>query len=123
MQHAALILQALTEAKANDLLLWASRYHLFVHWSANRAHPWDSLPKSEAACAILEIGKLRNSDGEASPAHPSSHMHPCMRAPAWLGTRLRPTVLGCILPVHSSHSSIHGPQHDPEAGHGSMRTS
>ncbi|CAK0782825.1 hypothetical protein CVIRNUC_006020 [Coccomyxa viridis] len=57
--------QALSEAKANDLLFWASRYHLFVHWSANRAHPWDSLPKSEAACAILEIGKLRNSDGEA----------------------------------------------------------
>ena len=60
--------QALTEAKANDLLFWASRYHLFVHWSANRAHPWDSLPKSEAACAILEIGKLRNSDGEVRPA-------------------------------------------------------
>ena len=61
-------LQALSEAKANDLLFWASRYHLFVHWSANRAHPWDSLPKSEAACAILEIGKLRNSDGEVRPA-------------------------------------------------------
>ena len=59
-------LQALTEAKANDLLFWASRYHLFVHWSANRAHPWDNLPKSEAACATLEIGKLRNSDGEVS---------------------------------------------------------
>jgi len=37
-----------------------------VHWSANRTHPWDKLPKSEAACAILEIGKLRNSDGEVS---------------------------------------------------------
>ncbi len=59
-------MQALTEAKANDLLFWASRYHLFVHWSANRAHPWDNMPKSEAACAILEIGKLRNSDGEVS---------------------------------------------------------
>ena len=63
-----LLVQALTEAKANDLLFWASRYHLFVHWSANRAHPWDNLPKSEAACAILEIGKLRNSDGEVSAA-------------------------------------------------------
>jgi hypothetical protein len=56
--------QALTEAKANDLLFWASRYHLFVHWSANRSHPWDKMPKSEAAAATLEIGKLRDSDNE-----------------------------------------------------------
>ena len=57
-------MQALTEAKANDLLFWASRYHLFVHWSPNRAHPWDKLPNSEAACATLEIGKLRDSEGQ-----------------------------------------------------------
>ena len=52
------------EAKANDLLFWASRYHVFVHWSVNGIHPWDKLPGAERACATLEIGKLRNSDGE-----------------------------------------------------------
>ena len=77
IQSMGTLLQALSEAKANDLLFWASRYHLFVHWSANRAHPWDSLPKSEAACAILEIGKLRNSDGEVGPA-PAHRAHHCM---------------------------------------------
>jgi len=56
--------QALTEAKANDLMFWASRYSLFIHWSANRSHPWDKLPSSEAACCTLEIGKLRDSDNE-----------------------------------------------------------
>lgn len=60
--------QVLNEAKANDLLFWASRYHLFVHWSANRSHPWDKLSKSEAASCTLEIGKLRDSDSQVSPS-------------------------------------------------------
>ncbi len=113
-------LQALSEAKANDLLFWASRYHLFVHWSANRAHPWDSLPKSEAACAILEIGKLRNSDGEVRPSDNFHHLHHCMHAPAWLATRVHPCVPGCIMPIHPDHSQSHEPQHALEASHGSM---
>lgn len=54
----------LNEAKANDLLFWASRYHLFVHWSASRSHPWDKVPKSEAAACTLEFGKLRDSDNQ-----------------------------------------------------------
>jgi hypothetical protein len=35
-----------------------------VLWSVNGTHPWDKLPGAERACATLEIGKLRNSDGE-----------------------------------------------------------
>lgn len=61
-------LQALENAKANDLLFWASRYNLFVLWSADRTHPWDSLPGA-ASYVTLEIGKQRGSDSEVpSPA-------------------------------------------------------
>ena len=55
--------QALENAKANDLLFWASRYNLFVLWSADRTHPWDSLPGA-ASYVTLEIGKQRGSDSE-----------------------------------------------------------
>ena len=106
MKSKGIRIQALTEAKANDLLFWASRYHLFVHWSANRAHPWDSLPKSDAACAILEIGKLRNSDGEVRPALTSTmHITACMQTSfsAWLNARMQPCVLGRVVPVHPEH--------------------
>lgn len=57
-------MQALENAKANDLLFWASRYNLFVLWSADRTHPWDSLPGA-ASYVTLEIGKQRGSDSEA----------------------------------------------------------
>ena len=57
--------QALENAKANDLLFWASRYNLFVLWSADRTHPWDSLPGA-ASYVTLEIGKQRGSDSEVS---------------------------------------------------------
>ena len=56
--------QALNEAKASDLMFWASSYNLFVHWSTNRSHPWDKLPKANSAACTLEIGKLRDSDNE-----------------------------------------------------------
>ena len=56
-------MQALENAKANDLLFWASRYNLFVLWSADRTHPWDSLPGA-ASYVTLEIGKQRGSDSE-----------------------------------------------------------
>lgn len=61
---APFFLQALNEAKATDLMFWASSYNLFVHWSANRSHPWDKMPKAESAACTLEIGKLRDSDNE-----------------------------------------------------------
>ncbi|KAK9904021.1 hypothetical protein WJX75_002693 [Coccomyxa subellipsoidea] len=59
------VVQALNEAKASDLMFWASSYNLFVHWSTNRSHPWDKLPKANSAACTLEIGKLRDSDNEA----------------------------------------------------------
>jgi hypothetical protein len=61
-------MQALENAKANDLLFWASRYNLFVLWSADRTHPWDSLPGA-ASYVTLEIGKQRGSDSEVCPMH------------------------------------------------------
>ena len=61
-------MQALENAKANDLLFWASRYNLFVLWSADRTHPWDSLPGA-ASYVTLEIGKQRGSDSEVRPLH------------------------------------------------------
>ncbi len=56
--------QALDESRAKDLLFWSSRYHLFVLWSANGEHPWDTLPAAEVATATLEIGSRRGSDGQ-----------------------------------------------------------
>ena len=45
---------------SGDLLFWASRYHLFVSWSPDRAHPWDALPAA-GQYSTLEIGLLRGS--------------------------------------------------------------
>lgn len=56
--------QALDEAQCKDLLFWASRYHLFVTWSPDRSHPWDSLPTA-GQYSTLEIGQLRGSDDKA----------------------------------------------------------
>jgi hypothetical protein len=66
-------LQALENAKSNDLLFWASRYNLFVLWSADRTHPWDSMPGA-ANHATLEIGKQRGSDSEVC----GLHHYPCV---------------------------------------------
>jgi hypothetical protein len=54
-------LQALDEAQSKDLLFWASRYHLFVTWSPDRSHPWDSLPAA-GQYVTLEIGVQRGND-------------------------------------------------------------
>ena len=67
-------LQALENAKSNDLLFWASRYNLFVLWSADRTHPWDSLPGA-ANHATLEIGKQRGSDSEVSSQSKPHTLH------------------------------------------------
>ena len=44
--------------------MWASRYNLFVLWSADRQHPWDSADSAEEIAATLEIGKLAGTDDE-----------------------------------------------------------
>ena len=62
--------QVLEEAKASDLLFWASRYHIFVVWSTDRKHPWDMLDNSEAAAATLEIGRLPGTEDKARLCQP-----------------------------------------------------
>ncbi|CAL8470616.1 g10158 [Coccomyxa elongata] len=52
------VLKALEEAQSKDLIFWASRYHLFVTWSPDRSHPWDSLPAA-GQYSTLEIGVER----------------------------------------------------------------
>ena len=44
--------------------MWASRYNLFVLWSADRAHPWDSLEKANKVAATLEVGKMAGTKDE-----------------------------------------------------------
>ncbi len=63
-------LQALEETKSNSLLFWGSRYHLFVSWSADRAHPWDALPAA-GHYAMLEVGNHRGTDGQARASNNS----------------------------------------------------
>ena len=36
----------LDEARANDLSCWASRYNLYVQWSPDKSHQWDSMDNS-----------------------------------------------------------------------------
>ncbi len=91
--------QALADAKANDLMFWASRYHIFVHWSGNKSHPWDKAPKAEGTCATLEIGKLRDSDNEVRACCRVHH-----RIPAWL-----PPL--CISAMDCLHGRCAGLQH------------
>lgn len=50
--------------KANDLMMWASRYNLFVLWSSDRQHPWDTLEKSRHIAATLDIGQLAGYPGQ-----------------------------------------------------------
>lgn len=48
--------------RSTNLLMWASRYNLFVLWSADREHPWDGLKTSDSIAATLEIGKAEFED-------------------------------------------------------------
>lgn len=58
------MLQAMEQMKADDLMMWASRYNLFVLWSSDRQHPWDSLKNADKVAATLEIGKLAGTADE-----------------------------------------------------------
>ncbi len=51
-------MQTLEDAQGKDLLFWANRYHLFVSWSSDRSHPWDSMPDA-SKYVTLEIGVQR----------------------------------------------------------------
>lgn len=89
--------QALENAKANDLLFWASRYNLFVLWSADRTHPWDSLPGA-ASYVTLEIGKQRGSDSEVRcrPWHCTNTEHnhtACVDAETLLAAWMPPYIV------------------------------
>lgn len=57
-------LQAMEQMKADDLMMWASRYNLFVLWSTDRQHPWDTLKEANKVAATLEIGKLAGTADE-----------------------------------------------------------
>ena len=50
------------DLRSTDLLIWASRYNLFVLWSADNKHPWDGLHNAERIAATLEIGKSDSED-------------------------------------------------------------
>lgn len=50
--------QSLEDTQGKDLLFWANRYHLFVTWSADRSHPWDSMAAA-SQYVTLEIGVKR----------------------------------------------------------------
>lgn len=52
------------QMKADDLMMWASRYNLFVLWSSDRQHPWDSLASSGGVAATLEIGRMAGTTEE-----------------------------------------------------------
>ena len=59
-------MQALANAQTNDLLMYASRYNLFAQYSADRGHPWDSLPEASAVAAVLEIGQAAGTKDEVT---------------------------------------------------------
>ena len=65
--------QALTDARANSLLMWASRYNLFVLWSADHQHPWDSQEPADGIAAVLEVGKAEMADDEVCAACTQAH--------------------------------------------------
>lgn len=51
----------------SDLLFWSGRYDLFVVWSTDRRHPWDSVTSSETSAAVLEIGSQTGSGKAGAP--------------------------------------------------------
>lgn len=52
--------------------MWASRYNLFVVWSADRLHPWDSDESAEGVSAVLEIGKAEYEEEVSNVIHIAS---------------------------------------------------
>lgn len=60
--HCLCMVQAVQDLRSTDLSMWASRYNLFVLWSADRQHPWDGLPDAERIAATLEIGKAEGEE-------------------------------------------------------------
>jgi hypothetical protein len=56
-----------------DLLFWSGRYDLFVVWSTDRRHPWDSVTSSETSAAVLEIGSQSGSGKAGSPSKTNTH--------------------------------------------------
>jgi hypothetical protein len=58
--------QAMDMVMDSDIVFWAGRYDLFVVWSTDRRHPWDSLTSSETVAAVLEIGIQGNSSSKVS---------------------------------------------------------
>lgn len=58
--------QALEDVQGKDLLFWANRYHLFVSWSPDHAHPWDDLPTA-GQYVTLEIGVQRGTTDKVWP--------------------------------------------------------
>ena len=67
--------QAVQDLRSTDLSMWASRYNLFVLWSADRQHPWDSLPGAERIAATLEIGKAGQEEKVSCPRLPPNLLH------------------------------------------------
>jgi hypothetical protein len=66
-------LQALDMVMDGDLLFWSGRYDLFVVWSTDRRHPWDSVTSSETSAAVLEIGSQAGSGKAGSPSKTNTH--------------------------------------------------
>ena len=66
--------QAVQDLRSTDLSMWASRYNLFVLWSADRQHPWDSLPGAERIAATLEIGKAEQEEKVSCPKTPATFL-------------------------------------------------
>ncbi|CAL5220251.1 g2231 [Coccomyxa viridis] len=60
----ATALKSLENTQGKDLLFWANRYHLFVSWSPDRSHPWDSMAAA-SQYVTLEIGVKRGTTDKA----------------------------------------------------------
>ena len=90
--------QALETARSSDLLFWASRYNLFVLWSADHTHPWDALPGA-ASHTTLEIGKLRGSERDVRSTA-------CLSRGIFSVTVLRP-MQRLLVPVEVLLSAMH----------------
>jgi len=72
------LLQALEETQGKDLLFWANRYHLFVSWSPDRSHPWDSMAAANQY-VTLEIGVKRGTSSQVLSIF--ERCRPILRAP------------------------------------------
>ena len=66
------MLQSLEDTQGKDLLFWANRYHLFVSWSPDRSHPWDSMPAA-SQYVTLEIGVKRGTTDKVRSPYTDVH--------------------------------------------------